>query len=82
MFRCKDQISKLAKTQKMNYLDYLYMSSIILASYMYAQSSKLLSLTEDRIMPIIMLDKSANFIRQCGPVFPSQQLSNTKPEIK
>lgn len=82
VFRCKNEMYKVASNQdRMGYLDYLYLIAIMSASYMYAQSSKLLSLTEDQIMPIIMIDKSANYIRQCGRLLPSQAPA-PQPKIK
>lgn len=70
-FSCKEQIIKalFSNTATWGWQQYTRLSVMFIAAYTHATSSKLLSLTTENILPIIMVDRFANYIRQSGEFF-------------
>ncbi len=69
--RCRDKVKQLfSQDQNSFYLqDYLGLGTILLASYTYAVSSKLLDIAPQQFVGLLFIDRAFNGIRQCSNLF-------------
>jgi len=68
VYRCTDVIVNTfsRKSRGVDKSHVLGLSMIVVASYTHAVSSKLLQVAQHNIVPMLMIDKGANYIRQYG----------------
>jgi hypothetical protein len=79
VFRCKDKLKALFfhNSNNIGAKDFICLSVILAASYTQSVSSKLLALAPQNMMPVLMIDRFANYIRQSADSFPCHQTKST-----